>query len=84
MNENPCSNQEFHVLFEHGSGLKNTYIIPALLALQTRLIKSPMFLFAKTLHTVMKLFPRYDTRKYTADAIWFREIQFKKMDNLMF
>ena len=26
----------------------------------------------------------YDVRKYTADAILFREIQFKKMDNLMF
>ena len=27
---------------------------------------------------------RYDVRKYTADAILFREIQCKKMDNLMF
>ena len=26
----------------------------------------------------------YDVRKYTADAILFREIQCKKMDNLMF
>ena len=24
MNENPCSNQEFHVPFEHGSELENT------------------------------------------------------------
>ena len=24
MNKNPCSNQEFHVLFEHGSELENT------------------------------------------------------------
>ena len=24
MNENPCSNQEIHVLFEHGSELENT------------------------------------------------------------
>ena len=23
MNENPCSNQEIHVLFEHGSELEN-------------------------------------------------------------
>ena len=27
---------------------------------------------------------RHDVRKYTADAILFREIQYKKMDNLMF
>ena len=26
----------------------------------------------------------YDVRKYSADAILFREIQCKKMDNLMF
>ena len=26
----------------------------------------------------------YDVQKYTADAILFREIQCKKMDNLMF
>ena len=26
----------------------------------------------------------YNVRKYTADAILFREIQFKKMNNLMF
>ena len=24
MNENPCSNQEIHMLFEHGSELENT------------------------------------------------------------
>ena len=24
MNENPCPNQEIHVLFEHGSELENT------------------------------------------------------------
>ena len=24
MNENPCTNQEIHVLFEHGSELENT------------------------------------------------------------
>ena len=53
-------------------------------ALQNRLVISPMFLFAKTLHTVMTLWRRYDVRKYTADAILFREIQCKKMDNLMF
>ena len=27
MNENPCSNQEILVLFEHGSGLENTCIM---------------------------------------------------------
>ena len=32
----------------------------------------------------MTLWQRYDIRKYTADAILFREIQCKKMDNFMF
>ena len=32
----------------------------------------------------MTLWRRYDIRKYTADAILFREIQCKKMDKLMF
>ena len=32
----------------------------------------------------MTLGRRYVVQKYTADAILFREIQFKKMDNLMF
>ena len=41
-----------------------------------------MFLFAKTLRMVMTLRQRYNIRKYTADAILFREIQSKKMDNL--
>ena len=63
MNENPSSNQEIPVLFEHGSEpekiLKTS---PALFAgryipkaLRTRLIISPMLLFAKTLRTVMTL-----------------------------
>ena len=53
-------------------------------ALRTRLIISPIFLFAKRLHTVMTLWRRYDVRKYTADAILFGEIQCEKIDNLMF
>ena len=53
-------------------------------ALRTGLIISPVFLFAKTLHTDMTLWRRYDVRKYSADAILFREIQCKKLDNLMF
>ena len=40
--------------------------------------------FAKTLRTIMTLWRRYDVRKFTADAILFREIKCKKMDNLMF
>ena len=52
-------------------------------ALRTRLIISSMFLFAKTLCTGMTLW-HYDVRKYIADAILFREIQCKKMDNLTF
>ena len=74
-----------------GLHLKILKLSPALFAwryiwkaLRTRLIISPMFLFAKTLRTVMTLWRRYDVRKYTADAILFREIQCKKMINLMF
>ena len=33
MNENPCSNQEIHVLFEHGSELENTYNEPCIIFL---------------------------------------------------
>ena len=64
MNENPCSNQEIHVLFEHGSELENTSNEPCIIkkfargylqkVLRTRLIISPMFLFTKTLRTVMR------------------------------
>ena len=38
-------------------------------------------LFVKLLRTVMMLGGSYDIRKFTADAILFREIQCKKMDN---
>ena len=62
MKENPCSNQVIRVLFEHGSELENTHMSPALFAVhyirkafRTRLIISPMFLFAKTLRRVMTL-----------------------------
>ena len=62
MNENPCSNQGIHVLFEHGSELEILKMSLALFsrryirkALRTILIISPMFLFAKTLRTVMTL-----------------------------
>ena len=43
-----------------------------------------MLLFAETLGTVMMLRRRYDVPKITADAILFREIQYKKMDILLF
>ena len=33
MNENPCSDQEIHVLFEHGFELENTYIEPCIYCL---------------------------------------------------
>ena len=33
MNENPCSNQEIHVLFEHGSGLENTLNKPCIICM---------------------------------------------------
>ena len=50
-------------------------------ALQTRLIISSMLLFAKTLHMAVTMLW---CSKVKADAILFREIQCKKMDNLMF
>ena len=33
MSENPCSNQEIHVLFEHGSVLENTYNEPCIICM---------------------------------------------------
>ena len=33
MNEYPCSNQEIHVLFEHGSELENTYNEPCIICM---------------------------------------------------
>ena len=33
MNENPCSNQEIHVLFEHGYELENTYNEPCIICM---------------------------------------------------
>ena len=33
MNENPFSNQEIHVLFEHGSGLENTENEPCIICM---------------------------------------------------
>ena len=38
----------------------------------------------KMLRTVVTLWRRNNVRKFTADAILFREIQYKKMVNLMF
>ena len=74
-----------------GPNLKILKMSPALFAwlyirkvLRTRLIILPMFLFAKTLRTIMTLCRRYDVQKYTADTILFREIQCKKMDNSLF
>ena len=51
-------------------------------ALRTRLIIPPIFLFAKKTRCVWLW--RCDIWNHTADAILFREIQCKKMDNLMF
>ena len=83
--------RRFTCCLNMGVNLKILKISPALLAwhyirkaLRTRLIISPLFSFAKKLRMVMMLWRRYDVRKYTADAISFREIQCKKMDNLMF
>ena len=52
--------------------------------LRTRLIILPMLLFAKTLHTAMMLWRRYDVQKFTVNTILIREIQCKKMEILMF
>ena len=48
--------------------------------LRTRLIILPMLLFTKMLRTAMTLCRRYNIRKFTVDAIFFIEIQCKKMD----
>ena len=68
-----------------GLNLKILKMSPALFAcryirkaLRTRLTISSMFLFRENVAY------GFDVRKYTANAILFREIQCKKMDNLMF
>ena len=33
LNENPCTNQEIHVLFEHGSELEKTYNKPCIICM---------------------------------------------------
>ena len=73
------------MLFEHGSELENTENEPFIICmtLYTESVAD------QTDHSA-DIFVRenvacgYDVRKYTADAILFREIQCKKMDNLMF
>ena len=85
MNKNPCSNQEIHMLFEHGSERDILKMNPSLFArhyipkaLQTRLIIWPIFLFAKTLHSFRSLWRHYDFWKYTANDILFRESSVRK------
>ena len=62
MKENPCSNQEIHVLFEHGSELENTLNEPCniCMTLYTESVADQInrfadVLFAKTLHTAITL-----------------------------
>ena len=83
MNENPCSNQEIHVLFEHGSELENTLNEPCIIYGKPC---GPDWSFRRCFCSrkrCVRLW-HYDVRKYTADAILFGEIQCKKMGNLMF
>ena len=76
VNETPCSNQEIGVLFEHGVELKNFKMrAPSCLhdVMWTRLVISPMLMFAKTLHTVMTLWRRYVVLSFFAlwlDRTW--------------
>ena len=79
------------MLFEHGFELENTLNEPCIICMtllrkmsRTRQIISPLRLFAKTLCAVMTLSRLYDIRKFTANAILFREIQCNKMENLLF
>ena len=73
-----------------GLNLKILKMSPALLAwLYTESIADQTDHFAdvfvrETLRTDMTLWRCYDVRKYKTDAILFREIQCKKMENLMF
>ena len=64
MKENPFSNQEFPMLFEHGFKLENTLNEPRVICMtlytksvvdQTDQFAAAMFLFAKTLHTAITL-----------------------------
>ena len=84
MRENPCSNQEIHLLFAHGLNL-----IILKMSYYTESIADQTHDFAdafvwETLRKAMTFWRRFDFRKFTADATLFREIQCKKMDFLMF
>ena len=76
------------MLFEHGSALENTLNEPCIICmtLYTERIADQTDHFADVFvrENVAYGLWRYDVRKYTADAILFREIQCKKMANLMF
>ena len=56
MNENPCSQQEIHMLFEHGFKLENASNEPSYIhtrSIADQIDHFAMLLFAKTLRTAM-------------------------------
>ena len=73
------------LLFEHGSELENTSNEPCIICMMLY-----MECIAHQTDHFADVFVRYNieyhynVRKYTADAILFREIQCQKIDNLMF
>ena len=73
------------MLFEHGSELENTSNEPGIfcMTLYTESVADQTDHFAVVFVSENVAYS-YDVGKYTTDAILFREIQCKKMDNLMF
>ena len=86
--QNPCSNHEIHVLFEHGFYLKRPKLGPGLYAyvtLESVAAVNDHFTYAFVPENVaranMTLWRRNAVRKCDADDILFWEIKCKKMDN---
>ena len=91
MNENLCSNQEIHEQFVHGFELENTLNEPCIICMtlytesdadQTDHLANDSV--RENVAYGYDVVTTHDVRKFAADAISFKEIQCKKIDNVIF
>ena len=83
--QNPCSNHEILVLFEHGFYLKKPKLGPDLYACDTRESFAAVtghfadaFVCENVARVYMTLWQRNDVRKFDADAILFEKSSVRK------
>ena len=75
MNENPCSNHEIHVLFEHGFCFCFLYNEPRFVCLiytESNAARTDHYVDVfgrENVARILTLRQRYDVRKFNADAI---------------